>query len=360
MWIKTGLIVLILCSVCSSFFNDIKFKSNNLQKCYTSSNLKEIDELEDFTDVLNSINSNTDHKNEIIKRIKLVGWSTSDDLYHFAIDFVDRPELLSTLLKDDFGFNPLQAHQVRAAMMDMIKRRTLALSMDDNDEIQNKPDNKDISTVTNIESASLTLLSSSSSPSPLSLTTNIIDANKNALKEDDKEDKPSFKQVIVNSRAKALRETVAINYGLPSDYEVKYPILGDELIQFKKFMVEPNTLSQDDPIRTATADVYIRHAKLFLGWYLITHEDTLLKKNKNKNKKNGVNYCLKDVFPNKKKESMDSILQFVQWLRQERSSSVSYEANMLRGLTKLAKFRFAKESKSEPSYGEKRSAWLLL
>ncbi len=50
---------------------------------------------------------------------------------------------------------------------------------------------------------------------------------------------------------------------------------------------------------------------------------------------------------------MDSVLQFVQWLRQERSSFVSYEGNMSRGLTKLAKFRFAQESKSEPSYGEK-------
>jgi hypothetical protein len=41
------------------------------------------------------------------------------------------------------------------------------------------------------------------------------------------------------------------------------------------------------------------------------------------------------------------------WLRKSRSISASYEANILRGLTKLVKFRFAKESTADPSYGQK-------
>jgi hypothetical protein len=42
-------------------------------------------------------------------------------------------------------------------------------------------------------------------------------------------------------------------------------------------------------------------------------------------------------------------------LRSERKISVSYEANLLRGLIKLLKFRFARESQSDPAYGGGKS-----
>ena len=62
---------------------------------------------------------------------------------------------------------------------------------------------------------------------------------------------------------------------------------------------------------------------------------------------------LRHIFPTKEKAGAASLYDFVKWLKQERSISDSYEANMLRGISKLAKFRFCGESTCDPSYGEK-------
>ena len=84
---------------------------------------------------------------------------------------------------------------------------------------------------------------------------------------------------------------------------------------------------------------YMNHAKLFLGW---CRENT-----KHKGDENGKSKQIalsKDdlsifaVLPNKEKESADNIIRFVLWLR-TRDISVSYEANVLRGIIKLLKFR---------------------
>jgi len=59
------------------------------------------------------------------------------------------------------------------------------------------------------------------------------------------------------------------------------------------------------------------------------------------------------VFPNKEATSAQPIIEYIVWLRKSRNISNNYEANLLRGLTKLIKFRFASESVADPTYGEK-------
>jgi hypothetical protein len=132
-----------------------------------------------------------------------------------------------------------------------------------------------------------------------------------------------------------------------------YPISQQELQEFYHFMTLPSTDSQDEtPIRPATANIYIRHAKLFLGWYWSIHLPTMIQPNNNNNYTNDTNrkkelLSLYVIFPTKDKVHANSILQYILWLRTTRYIAVSYEANLLRGLCKLLKFRYRKESVHE-------------
>jgi hypothetical protein len=131
-------------------------------------------------------------------------------------------------------------------------------------------------------------------------------------------------------------------YGLPRNCALQYPLLAAELDDFSTFMTQPSTDSQENPVRPATAEVYLRHAKLFLGWYVHEH-----------NAVDPRELSIYNVIPTKEKESADSFISFLLWLRKTRHISVSYEANLLRGLTKLLKFRFRKDSTADPAYGDK-------
>lgn len=117
---------------------------------------------------------------------------------------------------------------------------------------------------------------------------------------------------------------------------------------FFTFMTRPFTSSQEPPIKPATVNVYLRHAKQFFGWYC-----SQVKKDEEGSSFDNANASIFTIVPNKEKESADCLLEFILWLRASRSISVSYEANMSRGLTKLLKFRFSAQSKTDPSYGEK-------
>jgi hypothetical protein len=115
------------------------------------------------------------------------------------------------------------------------------------------------------------------------------------------------------------------------------PALEAELESFFSYMTEMSPTSQEAPIRPATAVVYERHARLFLGWHLL----------------NGGEASLESAFPSKDKVGAKRAFDFIKWLRSERRISGNYEANLVRGLTKLAKFRFSSESRADPTYGEK-------
>lgn len=86
----------------------------------------------------------------------------------------------------------------------------------------------------------------------------------------------------------------------------------------------------------------MRHARQFLGWYVT---NSYLQEAQSDSE-----LSLFRLVPNTEKESATEIINFVLWLR-SRKVSVSYEANILRGLIKLLKYRFAQESKSDSSYG---------
>ena len=59
------------------------------------------------------------------------------------------------------------------------------------------------------------------------------------------------------------------------------------------------------------------------------------------------------VFPTVEKDGAEVIYDFLKWLRCERKISTAYESSLLRGILKLAKFRYAKDSGTDISYGGK-------
>lgn len=157
---------------------------------------------------------------------------------------------------------------------------------------------------------------------------------------------PNFKTVVVNEPAHLRHKSnsTAAAYGLPKDCSSTHPILSDEMEQFLYFMTQPTTTSQEAPIRLATAEVYMRHARLFLGWYLSRRSQQLQDPSK---------ISLQQIFPSPNKQGAEPVVQFIVWLRTARHCSTSYEANVLRGLIKLCKFRFRFDSTADPGYGEK-------
>ena len=141
------------------------------------------------------------------------------------------------------------------------------------------------------------------------------------------------------------------------------PILKRELDDFLIFMTESNMNSQEPPIRMSTANVYVRHAKLFLGWVLTSYRENLSISTQliSHNSTSATapenilfeNLSINHIFPTTGKESASIIFEFLKWLRTNRKISSSYESNMLRGLIKLAKFRYSGDSNFDASYGGK-------
>lgn len=109
-------------------------------------------------------------------------------------------------------------------------------------------------------------------------------------------------------------------------------------------MTVPSPRNQEPPLRKPTAEVYRRHALLFLGWYYNFHlQSTTLESLKS--------IKLQDLFPENSRDGAQHAYTFMQWLKDSRKISISYEANMLRGLIKLAKFIYHKESSSDSNIG---------
>jgi len=274
-----------------------------------------------FEETLDSLNY---PKDEILSTLMSCGFTSSEDLVSFAQDFVDRPEVLSNLLIQDFSIPALQAHRTRAALSLMCKNETCVRKVpldQNNSESCRKNEVKEMP------------------PS--------VDA---IAKRNDNEKIPC-KAYIVNELASHRKRSSTIikeagdkkEYSLPSNYDKLFPTLNIELLDFYDYLTKPSASSQEPPIRPATADVYLRHAKLFLGWY-VRVESTKPCDHK---------LSLFRLLPSKEKESGKILFDFIQWLRSERQISSSYEANVVRGLTKLVKFRFAEESLTDPSYGGK-------
>ncbi|CAJ1959109.1 unnamed protein product [Cylindrotheca closterium] len=311
--------------------------------------------------------------------------SNPNTLGLLAQDFVDRPEAFSSILINDFDFPPLAAHQTRAVVMSVVKKRmslqqqrfTLqqigknevglsqqqlgavappiepkqdhgtaiepwtvgrgqkqSIDIDEHQSVENKtakPNLPKIRIISNIEGPSM--------PSD--------EAQIDQKQEEEAERKPKklsrFKATIINEKAKARRKNGEYEYALDDGL---YPLLANDLQAFFLFMTRPSPHSQEDPIRGATAEVYMRHARQFLGWYVTQEKRPVSSSESKPEVPSNENLSLQDIIPNKEQESANDIIDFVLWLR-SRDVSVSYEANILRGLTKLLKFRFSRESQTD-------------
>jgi hypothetical protein len=272
----------------------------------------------------------------------------SQNLQLLAQDFTSRPEVLSSCLQSDFGLKPLIAHQTRAAILHAMRQR------------QPQPLEGTTATTTTTSAGQETSVSGNENREHGAIAwsgkeTKIPDTDTNndddsqPPQEEVKVERPLYKSVVVNKPAKQRKAQTGTtrDYGLPRDCSAMYPQLALELDNFMEFMTRPTTDSQEDPLRPATATVYLRHARLFLGWYVNEHVAGGLTESEKRD------LSMFTIIPTKDKDSADCILEFLLWLRSARQISVSYEANFLRGLTKLIKYRFAKESQTDPRYGEK-------
>jgi hypothetical protein len=258
---------------------------------------------------------------------------SSSNLILLARDFLDRPEVFASLLQSDFGIGPLVAHQTRAVVMGMLKRNN-----------EDTTTQKQLVTVPEPEFSRAVSL-----PVPIEPFSNLqTDLPTSEDEAEEEQEDPKFsgwKSSIVNGKAKKRRSSDDHEYGLPADYKESFPEIASELDKFFKFMTQPTPYSQEDPIRPATAEVYVRHAKQFFGWYISPNNVEAASEEIDND-----SVSIVHIIPNKEKKSATKIIEFILWLR-SRDISAAYEANILRGLIKLLKFRFAEESDSDTSYG---------
>ena len=80
---------------------------------------------EDIKQVLiNSLELDVDRAEHLLSILKSAGFTSANDLCVFGRDFIDRPEVLSNVLKQDFEMNSIDAHQLRAAIMSLVHSKT--------------------------------------------------------------------------------------------------------------------------------------------------------------------------------------------------------------------------------------------
>ena len=254
---------------------------------------------------------------EIIQRLKDIGISHQEELVGLgqALD-MDSNRDLQEVLVEDFHVKRLHAHQLQAAVASL-KGANIAPS-------------------TQIEKAKV--------QPPRLPSEEVLPPSEEVLPPSERS---NFKEYRVKSQKKRSSadsgEKKRENYGL-KDGDIS-PKLRLQLEEFLAHMTENNPLSQEPPIRLSTAEVYLRHAKLFCGWWISVNVDAVAAAEEP--------VGLEHIFPTKEKTGATALYDFIRWLKQERDVSDSYEANFLRGISKLLKFRFAEESNSDPSYGDK-------
>lgn len=343
----------------------------------------------------------------LLHKLKSSGFMNDDDISSFAMDFASRSEIISQILIHDFQWNAIDAHRARVGITNMVKGRLEKISGDG----------------LVLQSNEMQVTDSNLSP-PL---TNVLEAppqstdeveNKQTQEAPSKPKLALWKSVLVNDKAK-LRRTLkerkklnvvdvetssteadrdSYNYGLLDSHSDRatYHTLFEELENLWSFMTVHQAASvSEPPIRERTAEVYMRHARLFLGWVVDARENILnadllteleegdvvevpsattssspmmasTSKANVQSEAIGVrtamwkrlqqrigkdatpeemkrNLSLTDIFLDQNTESATPIVQYILWMRSERSISSNYEANILRGLIKIVKFRFAGE-----------------
>ena len=286
-----------------------------------------------FVQAMQKLGYSNDQKDTILSQLREAGlWddenassSSSHTLQTVTAGF-DTGKAAATLLIQDFGLSPLQAHLTRAAL------QHIGTHAEEEKEITNANNQQEEGVVPGIPPPSATASSSDVAAAVLSRPTTGGNC---------------FQSLIINKVAqrRAAGVETSFEYGLPRNYREEFPLTAAELDGFVDFMTLPSTDAQSEiPVRLATATTYMDHARLFLGWYwnyYLPDQECAGILDDSSDKEN---LSIYKIFPSKEKESASCILDFLQWMRSARHISVSYEANLLRGLGKLLKFRFRKES----------------
>ncbi|KAL7434245.1 hypothetical protein ACHAXM_003964 [Skeletonema potamos] len=345
----------------------------------------------------------------LLHQLKSSGFKNDDDITTFAMDFASRPEIISQILIQDFQWNAIDAHRARVGITNLVKGR---LQISNGKGLESK--NKEMQVAAVASNLSLPLANVLEA---LPQSTDNEAKNKQLQEASQKPKLAPWKSVLVNDKAK-LRRTIkerkkrgndktsstevdkdSYNYGLLDNHTDRdtYHTLFEELENLWSFMTvhQASSVVSEPPIRERTAEVYMRHARLFLGWVVdarkniidkdllndINAGDTDEVKSVTKSSsplttstsKASVlseaidvrkaiwrrvqqrigkdataedmkrNLSLTDIFLDQNTESATSVVQYILWLRAERSISSNYEANILRGLIKIVKFRFAGE-----------------
>lgn len=356
----------------------------------------------------------------LIQKLKSSGFQDDNDVVSFAMDFASRPEVISQILIQDFQWNAIDAHRARVGITNLVKDKIqtniglgrLQTNIDEGMLLQGSEMQSSISlpppNVVEVLPQSSEKAENKQSPDEVN--------NEQVQEASPKPKLAPWKSVLVNDKAK-LRRTVkdrnklgnddskasaadvdSYNYGLIDNHADRtiYQTVFEELENFWSFMTVHQAASvSEPPIREKTAEVYMRHARLFLGWVVdargnILDMDILNELDKGDDdvevhtatksspltastSKASViseainvrramwkrlqqrigkdasptdmkrNLSLTDIFLDQNTESAKCIVQYILWMRSERSISSNYEANILRGLIKIVKFRFAGE-----------------
>jgi integrase len=231
-----------------------------------------------------------------------------------------RPEQLTKMLQEDFHLEALQAHMIRSTLWSLYAKE---------EEEKEK----------SVSESSLILESEKTSvPTKHVIVNNAVNITR-----------PRFKEVALLSTPSNRSA-----YGLASIFgEGENSVLQVEIDDFwHEFMTRPNPYHPTaNPLRNETAKVYVRHANLFLGWYLQNHVAF---------RTNMTSTSLRSIFKDDSVESVSILLDFIRWLREDRKISASYEANVWRGLTKLLQYRHTQLEGKHASTLEGRPAFVQM
>lgn len=273
----------------------------------------------------NSTSSSHHHPSQLLWTL-MADWLDSSDA-----------EQISSVLHRDFGLAVLHAHQVRAALQQMQKPKRHS------NNFNNFNNTHDI----HMEPKSLNQAERSVGTNQAVL---VAVAEKQIIGNASSTTRGHYRELIVSpvARQRAAvtadsssssrpgeRTSGSFTYGLTRRTLLdEFPLVNTELDAFFTFMTVPQAGAQV-PLRPATAKVYRQHVLLFLGWYWNVHLPEMRDQVVDQQR-----LSIHQIFPNAKKESIQPVLLFLQWLRMTRHCSVSYEANLLRGLNKWLQFRF--------------------
>ena len=209
----------------------------------------------------------------IISKLIASGFIDDNDVTNFAKGFIQREEVLSQLLIQDFSWDAMDAHRARVGIIELVNQEALIQGTNEQITLPTIPD-------TNGKT----------------FNTIISDCNeKKDIKDIDDLSSPktkvkhaSWKSMIVNDKAKLRRtkkqedgvelptKKETYNYGLSAATDDRnYQTLFEELEYFWSFMTVPQTSAlAEPPIRERTAEIYCTHARLFLGkrvYYIYLH-----------------------------------------------------------------------------------------